>query len=160
MAKATPDKSTTKDEMSPFEAAILELLKQNSDSAKLQADILESLRPKVDAITPEYLAKNPIPKLKNPAFQNAYPVNPNGLSDSTINKLHELKPGRYLGGVVTVLVEESPMGDSSEKKTFLLYKNKTPDQRMALAAHFTSFADLIDKIAAEQGAQSAPSSSK
>jgi hypothetical protein len=83
--------------------------------------------------------------LKRPAFQNGYEVNPSGLSDEVIERLANLKPGSYIGGVVKVAVE----GESIH----LIYKNRTADQRMALNAKFSSFSDLVNKIWAEMHPQ-------
>jgi hypothetical protein len=78
--------------------------------------------------------------LKRPAYQNGYEVNPSGLSDEVIDRLAALKPGAYLKNVVTVAVD-------GNNAVHLIYKNRTPDQRMQLP--FTSFSDLVNKVWAE-----------
>lgn len=137
------------------ENALLAILDRLSISAEQQAQVFQAIKdanpPKViDAITPEYLAKHPVPRLLKPAYQNGFDVNPSGLSDATITKLAELKTGHYLNGVVKVIVEDGGAG-----AVHLLYANKSPDQRMALRDHFRSFSELVDKIYAEQTARDA-----
>lgn len=83
--------------------------------------------------------------LTRSAFQNGFEVNPSGLSDETIDRLANLAPGTYLGGTVTVALANDAV--------HLLYKNRTPDQRMAFQAKVSSFSDMVQKIWAEmQGA--------
>jgi hypothetical protein len=124
---------------------VKQLLAQQHSSSQATADaLLDALKkPVQDSITPEYLAdpRNRQQKLKKPAYQNAYPVNPDGLSDATIDKLAELKPGSYFGGYLTVAEENG--------KTFLLYKSRSLADRLEQSQYFTSFSDMVDKIHAE-----------
>lgn len=137
----------------PIENALLAILDRLSISAEKQAEVFQAIKdanpPKsIDAITPEYLAKNPVPRLLKPAYQNGFDVNPSGLSDATILKLSELQTGHYLNGIVKVIVEDGGAG-----AVHILYANKSPDQRMALRDHFRSFTELVDMIFTEQTAR-------
>lgn len=76
---------------------------------------------------------------KTPTFQNGIDVDAAGLSDEIIERVAHLKAGRYLGGIVEVDV-------SHKGAVNFRYKNKTPDQRMALQTKFGSFEELVNKI--------------
>ena len=77
-----------------------------------------------------------------PVYQNGFEANPSGLSDETLTQIGELKPGKYLGGVVEILA-------GSRNAIDFRYKNATADQRMALMPVFGSFAELVAKCHAE-----------
>lgn len=134
-------------------SALKQVLGAESDKhEKLLNAVLGSL-PKqkpLDAITPEYLAdpRNKVQRLQRPAFQNGYPVNPDGLSDATIQKLAELTTGKYLGGVITIHVD-----DSAERATNINYRNKTMAERFEMQRQVSSFSDMIDKCHAEMRAR-------
>lgn len=83
--------------------------------------------------------------LRRPAFQNGFEVNPSGLSDEVLDRLAQLQPGTYLGGVVRVAVD-------GQDAIHLIYKNKTVEQRFANERLFGSFSALVNTIWAEQGA--------
>lgn len=73
-------------------------------------------------------------KLKYKVFQNGIPENVKLLTDEEIALLAQLKPGRYVENLVTVL--EGVDGDA-ETVFHINYKNKTADQRMALGSKLT-----------------------
>ena len=77
-----------------------------------------------------------------PVFQGGREANASGLSDETLAKIADLKPGTYLGGFVRIIGVQQDGID-------FYYKNATPDQRMAQMARFSSFTDLVDKCWAE-----------
>lgn len=80
--------------------------------------------------------------LLRPAYQNGFEVNPSGLSDVTILRLSQLVPGQYLGGLITVAVD-------GNKAIHLIYKNRTPDQRMIFQQRVQSFSHMVEQIWSE-----------
>jgi hypothetical protein len=80
--------------------------------------------------------------LKKPAFQNGFEVNPSGLSDETIDRLANLTPGVYAGGLIRVATDNDAI--------HLIYKNKTVEQRMAFGQRFPSFTAMVNAIWDEQ----------
>lgn len=73
-----------------------------------------------------------------PVFQGGREADPSGLSDETLVRIAELKPGKYLGGFVTI--DPAPNDGIN-----FLYRNATPDQRMTQMSKFVSFTDLVEK---------------
>lgn len=92
----------------------------------------------------EKRAIDPRPKPSRPTYQNGFEINPRGLSTDCVRKLDALKPGVYMGGKVVV----QDLGNGGIN---IRYSNATPDERMALAALFSSFSDLVFKLHAEMG---------
>jgi hypothetical protein len=129
--------------------AILALAEKLGTSQEQQAETLEALRASqpprdVSFGDTDYQArlKAETKVFPRPVFQNGREANPAGESDATLAKIAELKPGKYIGGFVTI--DETPKGGIN-----FVYKNATPDQRMVQMGKFTSFADLVAKCHAE-----------
>jgi hypothetical protein len=77
-----------------------------------------------------------------PVYQNGYECPAQGLSKALIAKTSALRPGRYLGGQVSV-------SHDTRGGIHLSYKNGTADDRMRNLTLFSSFEDLVNKITAE-----------
>lgn len=93
-------------------------------------------------------AKNPKPKLTVHLTQNGYPANTDVMSAETITLANAIRlGGRYLNRRVEVIVKK----DSEGRHVDLRYPNASADMRIENASYFSSFADLIKKIVAEQG---------
>jgi len=145
----TMAKTQTETEDPSLAAAILKLAESfgasQSQVAETLAVLQQNQRPReVNFGDTDYQEKlrRETQVLKRPAFQNGFPVNPSGLSDEVIDRLATVKPGKYLGGAVTVAID-------GNDGIHLIYKNKTVEQRMAFARLVTSFSDLVNKIWSE-----------
>jgi hypothetical protein len=86
------------------------------------------------------------PKLDRPVFQNGQPIQIKGASQDTIRHLNNLKPGRYLGGAVTVALK----GDAPNVSVHITYPCATNDERLRIYQLVSSFSDMVQKIAREQ----------
>jgi hypothetical protein len=75
-------------------------------------------------------------------LQNAYEANARGESEQTRRRASQLKPGKYIGGRVTVSVE----GNGSIVR---ISYPASGDNLMKNMQHWRSFAELVDKIWAE-----------
>lgn len=78
----------------------------------------------------------------HPVYQNGKTAPATCLPQALIDKTNALRPGKYLGGHVTV-------AHDAKGGIHLLYKTATADDRMKNMTLFLSFEDLIDKITAE-----------
>jgi hypothetical protein len=119
---------------------------QNAVLSQLQAN-----QPRREMDYGEYILQHPVRKLPRPVFQNAYPVNPNGLSAETEQKMLEIVPGRYINNYVTV----TENGEGETRATFFIYRNRNIKERFEQQEHFKSFTDMIDKCHAEMRARQA-----
>lgn len=72
-------------------------------------------------------------KLHKQCYQNGYRMPVELLFDEEIALLAQIKPGRYIDGLVTV----TDIDDVDGGKLNIGYKNKTADQRMALGGRLT-----------------------
>lgn len=77
-----------------------------------------------------------------PVFQNGKEAQARGLTPETIERAPKLRPGKYLGGKVEVLLD-------NRDRVHLLYKSANLQERMDFAKIAPSFDDLIAKIWAE-----------
>jgi hypothetical protein len=80
--------------------------------------------------------------LPRPVYQNAFAVEPRGLSQDTIDKLMAIPSGKYLHGVVSVTVDE-------KGRIFLRYPAATIEDRMNFSRVVKDFPDLVDQLYAE-----------
>jgi len=78
-----------------------------------------------------------------PLYQNTMLSPADMVPVDIVAKVNALKPGKYLGGRVTVRVED--------KHIQLVYPTATPDDRMTNAQYWRTFDELIEKITAEAG---------
>jgi hypothetical protein len=79
-----------------------------------------------------------------PLYQNTFLSPADCVPVDIVNKVNALKPGKYLGGRVTVRVED--------KHIQLVYPTATPDDRMTNAQYWRTFDELIERITAEAAA--------
>ena len=84
-------------------------------------------------------------------WQAGFRVSVKTLTDREIELLAKMKPGRYIDGLVTVVVKPNP--DGSE--LFINYNNKTADQRMALGSRVGAkgFEGMLEMMLAEKTQQ-------
>jgi hypothetical protein len=80
--------------------------------------------------------------LPRPVYQNAFAVEARGLTQDTIDKLMAIPTGKYLKGVVSVVVDE-------KQRIFLRYPAATIEDRMNFSRLVKDFPDLVDQLYAE-----------
>lgn len=80
-------------------------------------------------------------KLTRRCYQNGFPMDVRKLHDEEISLLNQLKPGRYIDNLVTVV--EAQNGENVD--LHLVYKNKTIDQRMANAAQWRNLREMLKR---------------
>jgi superfamily II DNA or RNA helicase len=84
-------------------------------------------------------------KLSRRCYQNGYPMNIVLLHDREIALLNDLKAGKYLNGLVTVRVNDRGVDTTLD----ILYKNKTPDDKMNLKNEFRSLTEFLERAIKE-----------
>lgn len=92
---------------------------------------------------------NPLGKrkrvLKRKMYQNGFPLNVNILTDEEISLLNQIKPGRYIKGLVSVFQTYK----GSDTLVNIVYVNKTVDQRFALKDEFRNLGEMLKLIVEE-----------
>lgn len=143
MAKVAGVETETHPE--PLAAAIVELARtlgaNQSQLAETLSMLQQNQRPReINFGDADYQAKLRAERVEfpRPVFQGGREADPSGQSAETLAQIAALKPGKYLGGFVTI---EPTANDGIN----FLYKNSTPDQRMTQMGKFSSFADLVAK---------------
>src|SRR5262245_32742091 len=88
----------------------------------------------------EYVAKTPFhpdgvihTTLRRRTFQNGRQLDEQFLTDEETRLVNRLVPGRFLDGLVTIKEAEN----GTETDLHIMYRSSSPDQRMALASHYT-----------------------
>lgn len=133
-----------------LEDAIKLIAQSMAQQTALQEQVAHNT-PKRRKTMEEFLAENPEKKLLHETFQNGRPVDPSGLSASTLRLLDTLAPGVYADGLVSVArVTDGPNGINS--RIHLFYSNKEMGQRMQFYMRFPTFTSLVKAIAAEMAA--------
>ena len=84
-------------------------------------------------------------KLTRRCYQNGFGMDVKKLFDEEISLLNQLEPGRYLNNMVTVNVVEN--GGNTD--LHIQYKNKTPDDKLALSAEFRSLREMLKRCVEE-----------
>jgi hypothetical protein len=74
-----------------------------------------------------------------PVYQNGREASPRGLSEQTRERASNLRPGKYLAGMV--VIEEAQNGGVHIK-----YKSASTDDRMKYASKWRDFSDLVDQV--------------
>ena len=124
-------------------AAALEMLAQNQKQ-------LAANQPKPVEDSAAQLARrranDPWYRLVRPVYQHGQPVQIKGCSDATVENLNNLVPGEYINKRVKVTVK----GEAPNEQVHINYPIETAGERMKNAGLFSSFSDLLQKIADEQ----------
>jgi hypothetical protein len=97
-------------------------------------------------IAAEYEAQQPKVDIK--VTHHDLPINFRGVSDDTIKHLRNLKPGKYLNGLVEVVYRDD--GTLNIASPTAADKNRRTD----FYSKVGNFSDMVSKIAAEQKARS------
>jgi hypothetical protein len=78
-------------------------------------------------------------KLVRATYQNGTKLNPTFLTDREIALVNQLKPGKFVGGLVRVVERDH----GPDKEIHILYENKTAEQRIALKDQARNFTDIL-----------------
>lgn len=78
-------------------------------------------------------------KLLRRIYQNGYPVNIKKLFDEEIAMFNKVEPGRYMGGLVTIVQVQT--GGNTD--LHIVYANKSFDQRLALMSSFRNLREML-----------------
>ena len=86
-------------------------------------------------------------KLTRKVIQNGMPVQIKGASDATVGYLNTLQPGIHLDKLITLTIK----GEGPTEELHINYPCATPDDRLKVYMAVSSFSDMVQKIAKEQG---------
>lgn len=78
-------------------------------------------------------------------YQNGTRLMVNRLHDEEISLLNQLKPGKFVNGLVTVVEKDK----GAEQEIHIFYKSALPDDRMALKGEVKDFKEMLRRCVSE-----------
>lgn len=114
------------------------------ESRPKEFDALEHLRREQEL--------DPGRNLIRPTFHHNVPVNLRGCSDETVKQLNELKPGRYIKGMVTVEIRGDAPNDALYIETPFQNKDERMRFYMEIGGKFSNMVAMVTKEIKEREA--------
>lgn len=87
-------------------------------------------------------------KLTRRCYQNGFPMNIRTVHDEEIALLNQLQEGRYINGMVRVVIAEN--GGNTD--LHIIYKNASADDKLANAAEWRNLTELLKRCVQESSA--------